>query len=98
MDTSCYPTLIVLDMIGILCRIHVIFRSPGPTLGKSVSLPSFSSMATTFEYPPAFARHRPLQFAGNPAQLGRLQFEYHFLLTRLKIVVDSVFRSTDVAM
>ena len=55
-------------------------------------------MATTFEYPPAFARHHPLQFAGNPAQLGRLRFEYHFFLTRLKIVVDSVFRSTDVDM
>lgn len=49
-----------------------------------------SSMAETFEYPPVFVQHGPLDYecAGVKPILFRLH--HHFFLTQLKIVLKAV--------
>ena len=42
-------------------------------------------MATSFEYPPAIARHYPLYAVTKLIQQGPLRFKHHFFLTRLKL-------------
>ena len=39
-----------------------------------------------------------MQFTDNPARSGTLRFEYHFFLTRLKVLADSVLWSKDVGV
>jgi hypothetical protein len=50
-------------------------------------------MASTFEYPPALARHRPLYSRPNPGHPAFLRFQHHFFLTRLQLLALSVLRS-----
>ena len=50
-------------------------------------------MATTFEYPPAIARHRPFAFMASRHQEGRLRFAHHFFNTRFKILAHRTLQT-----
>jgi hypothetical protein len=50
-----------------------------------------SSMAYTFEYPPSFASHCPLDIARSGVLPATYQLCHHFFLTRLKVIVKEVF-------
>jgi len=47
-------------------------------------------MATTYEYPPSLARHRPGQFDRSIILAGSARFQHHFFLTRFKVLAMSV--------
>lgn len=48
-------------------------------------------MAYTFEYPPSFASHCPLDIERSGVLPATYQLRHHFFLTRLKLVVKEVF-------
>ena len=50
-------------------------------------------MATSFEYPPAIARHRPIYAVTKLIQQGPLRFKHHFFLTRLKLAALTIPRA-----
>jgi len=48
-------------------------------------------MAYSFEYPPSFASHHPLDAGRSGVLPATYQLTHHFFLTRLKLVVKQVF-------
>jgi len=54
------------------------------------SVLSVSSMAYTFEYPPAFVSHRPLNVGRSGILPATHQLYHHFFLSRLKFVLKEL--------
>ena len=49
-------------------------------------------MATSFEYPPAFLNIGPLQFGAKPIFPSIMKLRHHFLLCRLKVILQYILK------